>query len=265
MGIRFHCTHCQRRLNVKVAQAGSTGQCPHCRKTVKIPLESNAVSSSAKARSGRFVTAGKLPEESFDDRSEILDVDDQDTLDGPLAGEHEITPPEAKTDKGFRKAAPKVQPVVTKSNDAFLLSRPSPSPTMGKVDPIEQAPQKVWHFRTRGFGQRGPIKGKKMREHLENGDVMIGSMVWREDWDDWVKAEDVFPELADKAKKDRQQARLKKAMQESGLDKKETIQPTLSPEEELRRRRVKIFYWMTGIGLAIIAALVIVIMQILAS
>ena len=40
MGIRFHCNHCQKRLNVKAKQAGEFCICPDCESEIQIPLES---------------------------------------------------------------------------------------------------------------------------------------------------------------------------------------------------------------------------------
>ena len=40
MGIRFKCSHCKSRLNVKQSQSGQAGQCPTCAGEIFVPLES---------------------------------------------------------------------------------------------------------------------------------------------------------------------------------------------------------------------------------
>lgn len=279
MGIRFHCPNCQRRLNVKITQVGQLGQCPRCRETVKVPAESSikeSVPVTASADSPthkvaaiqdgsgsskshlRFSLPSDLPEDAFDDPSAILDDDDQDTLDGPLAGEHEsvVEEPVIPSSTAFRASAYRTE------GEAFMLSRPSPTTAFEKGDPILEAPKLVWFFRTRGFGERGPIKPIEMQAYLKRGDVQVGSMVWREDWDDWIEAEDVFPALAEQAKIDKQQARLARAISETDYELPEIPKP-LSPEELQKLRQKRIYLWMTIIGLGVVGLLVMILLQIL--
>lgn len=254
MGIRFECSHCQRRLNVKTIQAGQEGQCPHCREVVRVPLES-AISSpkrkreNAQQKASRFIEADVAePEE---DPSTILDADEQITLDGPLAGEHSAIGLKSKAEPRF-KQKPQVDP-----EDAFMLGRPSPAPHLGRVDPIQEAPKKVWYFRTRGFGERGPIKANIMQKHLDAGDVQVGSVVWREDWDDWIDAEDVFPALAAEAKEQKQQARLAKAIRESEYDLPDELTELAIQRQ---RRQTAIFAIISITGLTIVALLVLAVL-----
>lgn len=281
MGIRFHCPNCQRRLNVKITQVGQLGQCPRCRETVKVPAESSIkesvpVTAKENSRSTQKVAAGQdeggsskshlrfslpsdLPEDAFDDPSAILDdADDQDTLDGPLAGEHEsvIEDPAIPSSTEFRASAYRTE------GEAFMLSRPSPATAFEKGDPIQEAPKMVWFFRTRGFGERGPIKPIEMQAYLSRGDVQVGSMVWREDWDDWVEAEEVFPALAEQAKLEKQQARLARAISETDYELPEMPRP-LSPEELQKQRQKRIYLWMTIAGLGVVGVLVMILLQIL--
>ena len=41
MGIRFLCPKCEKKLNVKVSQAGKRGICPRCKSRFRIPLSYN--------------------------------------------------------------------------------------------------------------------------------------------------------------------------------------------------------------------------------
>lgn len=63
------------------------------------------------------------------------------------------------------------------------------------IDPILAATHRVWHVRdTKGNGS-GPLKGGELRRKLDSGLIPANYEVCREDWEDWQKAADVFPEL----------------------------------------------------------------------
>lgn len=245
MGIRFFCQHCEARLNVKSSQAGHAGVCPECGGTVDIPKES-LLPGIPSAPNQRFYT-----EDDDDDEAsaQMLDFDEQVTLAGELAGEPDtgetIQPPAMMT--------PVFATTGKSSSGVFMLDRPSPPEDFGKVDPIKSAPKKVWYFRSKLIGERGPLKSKVMQSHVDRGDVTVGCMVWREDWDDWVAAELAFPHLAGQA---------------SALD---SIQPaesvedlsvaTLSRQNPLDNQAV--FYAVIVTGLVVMAALAYVVIQIL--
>lgn len=268
MGIRFQCQYCQRRLNVKNVQAGQHGQCPSCNNMVRVPLESTVVSRAAKSavhsKSGRFSTSGSIDES--EDRSQILDVDDQVTLDGVVAGEHDRKPKSGLAKRIFRTASV-ASPATADAGEAFMLGRPSPAQDLDGQDPILSAPKKVWYFRTRGFGEKGPIKGREMRESIDHGEVTAGSKVWREDWDDWVAAEEVFPEIAEQARTAKRKARLDKALKDAGMDqsadKGKVAERT--PEQLKQMEQRKVMFWIAGVGLAIVFALVLVVIKLVAN
>jgi len=50
MGIRFYCTECGRRLNIKAFLAGKRGICPHCDARVQIPHASQIPDDAPKYR-----------------------------------------------------------------------------------------------------------------------------------------------------------------------------------------------------------------------
>jgi hypothetical protein len=163
---------------------------------VTIPTESDETQVSSDSLSVR----PKELEHSVigDGSSQLLDVnvdldeDDQDTIGGDLAGDagglEYVEPPTG------------MSPVFAVGSNSgsgiFMLDRPSPPPEFGKTDPIAAAPKKVWYFRSKLIGERGPLKSKVMQRHLDEGDVTAGCMVWREDWEDWVAAEAAFPQVA---------------------------------------------------------------------
>ncbi len=220
MGIRFNCNHCDKPLNIKPTQAGQVGQCPDCQATITVPALPIA-------------TKNEESKNKDDNSKSIFDVDHQIAqaglsasikLDSETAVSEFSVPfsPPALGTKKSRLAEDK------KKNDSFLLEKPKPPTTMGKVDPIAEAPRKVWYFRSKTLGEKGPLKGKVMQEHLDSGDVTIGCIVWREDWEDWQPAEEVFPPLVALAKKKSNQA---------FRDSNYVIPDELNPHSTLQRKR----------------------------
>jgi hypothetical protein len=234
MGIRFKCSHCQKRLNVKAAQAGQSGQCPKCGKTVQIPLQSEVAPVDTEGHT-----------EVMDSHS-IFDVDNQITQAGLSASIHLETETRLGnvnhplTSSG--RSRTKRRRSQTGSDEPFLLDKPRPPATLGRVDPIAQAPRKIWYFRSRELGEKGPLKARAMRNHVDQGDVTIGCIVWREDWEDWQPAERVFPELAEELRK-----------QAAELEPEPGVPDEWNPHAALQRRRRRL--QMLGI-VAIAAGLV---------
>jgi hypothetical protein len=75
---------------------------------------------------------------------------------------------------------------------------PAMAPLMtpaGPLDPIDEAPQAIWYVRPPSGGQYGPARGDIMRKWLGEGRVSPDSLVWREGWQDWRTATEVFPSL----------------------------------------------------------------------
>ncbi len=62
-------------------------------------------------------------------------------------------------------------------------------------DPIVDAPDAVWYVRPPSGGQYGPARGDIMRKWIGEGRVSQDSLVWREGWNDWRTAGQVFPGL----------------------------------------------------------------------
>ncbi len=235
MGIRFTCKHCQKRLNVKSAQSGQTGQCPRCGNSIAVPSESEISWIDADGKT-----------EIMDSQS-IFDVDNQITQAGLSASI------QLESDRKLEEFSnPYVAPVTSSrtlkrpskfgSSDPFLLDKPKPPSNMGKVDPIAEAPRKIWYFRSKKIGEKGPLKARFMQEHLEKGDVTIGCIVWREDWEDWQPAERVFPTLL--AEVERRKAN--RVFDDSHCG----ISDEWNPHSALQRRRRK----MQLLGIVAIAA-----------
>lgn len=194
MGIRFLCPHCDERLNVKAAQAGLMGECPHCHDELTVPFESTIV-TSASSKKIKYTSTVTLPladdqvTEATPEYGENLESDEfLDAFRHVIDRHVEQSPGEPDTASG----------------ESFLLDKPQPFLNRGDVDPIEQAPDKVWYFRCRRLGEKGPFKGRQMQEQIDRGNVLGDCIVWREDWEDWQLAEKVFPGVAQSGAKAKQ-------------------------------------------------------------
>jgi len=62
--------------------------------------------------------------------------------------------------------------------------------------PLKSRPEAVWYVRPPSGGQFGPAEVELMRSWLSEGRVAPDSQVWRDDWESWQRADQVFPHLA---------------------------------------------------------------------
>ena len=255
MGIRFRCVHCEKRLNVKSTQAGQEGNCTHCGNTVLVPYKSTIPSSLKKAsQSGRR----QLAHAGTDRNTGLLERADA-TIEQPL---NHATDDDAFPASKLAAAQELSDSSSTSFSNSFELGKPGPPETLGKVDPIAEAPKRVWYFRSREIGEKGPLRGKIMREHVDQGDVRVGSVVWREDWKDWLPAEKVFPALVEQAKQMRQQDRVDRAFRDANYK----IPDEFNPHSELNRKRRfrhQLFLAAIATGVLVIGLLIFVLIKLL--
>ncbi len=79
---------------------------------------------------------------------------------------------------------------------AALVTAPIPVAVVAApCDPIEESPEAIWYVRPPSGGQYGPARGDIMRKWVGEGRVSQDSLVWREGWNDWRTAGQVFPGL----------------------------------------------------------------------
>jgi hypothetical protein len=171
MGIKFPCAHCGQRLNIKSDLAGKRGICPHCHAKIEIPTESvprvKSPTTWAKAPTNASPAGGE----------KVPGVDDSDS-------------------STFDPAIPRTIPSVAAAIPQVAASAATKGPTPKIADPIDEAPTLRWYVMPEGATQQyGPAPGDVMRGWLEDGRVGIDSLVWREDWPDWLDAVKVFPQL----------------------------------------------------------------------
>lgn len=255
MGIRFFCQNCEKRLNVKSVQAGEYGQCPGCLTQIRVPAESTISARLFDARhDGRRV--GESDESSIGLRS----ADDQITIDGIPAENFQHHAP-TKPRKSHTLESPMVSGVDKISSRLFMLDKPELPATLGKVDPITQAPNQIWYFRSRELGERGPLKPSVMREHVDQGDVTVGCIVWRQDWHDWLPAERVFPKLVAEASGAVPGATPRSANPPSVDEPRNP--PTVF--EQRQRKKQRIFLSLIVVGILVIGVLLAVVLILIAN
>jgi len=260
MGIRFLCHHCEKRLNVKQAQAGSEGLCPHCNQTIHVPSKSTIPSTIEKRK---HQERNRQRVNSIQTKSPIglHAVDEQVTMEGL---------PAEKRKRNVKTAATQAKPTESDamltfdsnddSSELFMLTKPNLPDSFGKIDPIAESPDRIWYFRSHELGERGPLKGKAMQKYLDSGDVNVGCVVWRDDWEDWIEAEKVFPSLVAEAKNQRRQALVERAYRESNLEpiKTKHSKPKLLPKQ-------RVFYGSIGCGILLIIALLFIVAKIISA
>ena len=99
-----------------------------------------------------------------------------------------------------------------------------------------------------------------MRECVDKGEITIGCIVWREDWDDWVPAEQVFPKLAAQLKEQRKKNRVNRAFKDANYQ----IPDEVNPHSEVnlaRRRKNQIFVAAIALGLLVVFGLSMLLVQ----
>jgi hypothetical protein len=71
----------------------------------------------------------------------------------------------------------------------------APVAVAAPLDPIQEAPEAIWYVRPPSGGQYGPARGDILRKWIGEGRVSHDSLVWREGWNDWRTASQVFAGL----------------------------------------------------------------------
>jgi hypothetical protein len=162
MGIKFHCSTCDKKLHVKAFLAGKRGICPHCGARIRIPQQSAQEAGRA---------SGNDP-------------------NGQRAVRRR-----ARQRVASRQAATESDAELRDRRSGGVAAPPGMEPT----DPLDEAPTAVWYVRPPSGGQYGPADGSMMRRWLGEGRVAREALVWREGWEGWEAACDVFPQLAAEA------------------------------------------------------------------
>ncbi len=190
MGIKFYCPN-GHKLHVKSFLAGKRGVCPHCDARVEIPFESQSADSRNAAANGS--SAGPV----MSPHAVAAPV----AVSPPAAPAPLSAPPAAELSPVSIRRAPATVPVAVPVGQPAFGSASAPSAPSGGPhaptdrDPLREAPEAVWYVRPPSGGQFGPARGETMDRWMSEGRVTADSLVWRDGWEDWREAGDVFPQL----------------------------------------------------------------------
>lgn len=177
MGIRCYCPN-GHKLNIKAFQAGLRGICPRCGESFVIPRHSTR--RSGKGRADEAAGSNEM--------SAGGDGSGRSAGSAVAAADHEVeislhTVEENQEGPPPRYVSPPKPPE-------------APKPAVAKPDPIEEDPHAIWYVRPPTGGQFGPADGEVMRQWLTEGRISLNSLVWREGWEQWEEAMEVFPQLS---------------------------------------------------------------------
>lgn len=242
MGIKFLCTQCGHKLNVKSFLAGKKGICPKCQARVDIPgqrldgkpsrAESGANQQQAAfealgldpgpiAQPAAAMPAGGIPMGGAAYATPAVMPRPTPTpamqataskVVAPVTPAPVAMPAAMPVQTPMAYAAPAMpmaampqaaavpmaaQPAYAAAAPAMAVAAPAmpPAPPAAPADPIAEAPNAVWYVRPPSGGQFGPAAGDTMRKWVGEGRVTAESLIWREGWGDWKKANSAFPSL----------------------------------------------------------------------
>jgi hypothetical protein len=215
MGIKFNCPN-GHKLNVKSFLAGRKGVCPHCGASFRIPSDQQAdgddgdeavadhppqtaaPTPAAKSNGAPAVSAPAMGSVVPTTVRPVHPSQPQGAI--PQAGIPQGTVPHAVAiPTGMPPGAMPVQVMpaaAVPAASAVPVASGRPLVHPGAIDPIAEAPLAAWYVRPPSGGQYGPARGDVMRKWIVEGRVSSDSLVWREGWQDWRSAGQLFPSLA---------------------------------------------------------------------
>jgi hypothetical protein len=168
MGIRFYCPN-GHKLNVKEQLAGKRGICPQCGVKLLIPRKSTRLSS----REERSQQAGMSANSGGNPNDFEVFADDPSASIASL-DEYGHSVPEAKPTPTQRFAQSSVV---------------APAPASAFDDP-----NVVWYVQFPDGQRYGPVTLPILQSWVRERRISPTMLVWREGWEDWLEARQVFPE-----------------------------------------------------------------------
>jgi len=184
MGVRFFCSGCGRKLNVKAFQAGRRGLCPYCGGGIQIPTESTRPGS----RSPKGQSDHAPDPEAVGATAPRIQSAAQTAGSTPWEGESQ--PAASPSPEEWHGRLDPVEMAIADAADLSQAAsvRPPPGPPAETVE-------MVWYVRPSGGGQYGPAPTQVIEAWIAEGRVSADALVWREGWRDWQEAVLAFPQL----------------------------------------------------------------------
>ena len=196
MGIKFFCPQ-GHKLHVKSFLSGKKGICPHCGAKVRIPQETD-----------------QQKDVSFADIPEIADIPEMignESETHAAFAEYAQTSSEPIPPSSTQPDEPLVHEIVEPEHE--FIGKPLTNSNLTNDHSVSgddvarhgalasvltspallEAPDAVWYVRAGSGGQFGPATSAIMQTWLSEGRVRADAMVWREGWETWAPAQQVFP------------------------------------------------------------------------
>jgi len=214
MGIRFYCPN-GHKLNVKEFQAGRRGICPYCGVKIQIPTESTRKPSKrTEGKSASHDAAVTILPAADANVSADVPIDTQSPVaKGSVPLQPVTHSSTVASPTGFQASEPRISVPQTPVSPAPVSPAPvSPAPVpqtpvpSSHPDPLAEAGDAAWYVRPASGGQFGPAAGHVMRAWIGEGRVDSDSLVWRDGWQDWQEAGEVFPQLGGTQKPEQEPA-----------------------------------------------------------
>ncbi len=258
MGVRFACHHCGIHLNIKSELAGRRSKCPKCGGRFRIPYEDAAQSIALPESSATAVQSGRS---SAPQRQAVVRVADDSPAQmvrpqRPVAPQHPLADdnPSAQaasdqadgdnavsSGENVATAADKESAVVGIESSRGDLE-PSVLPVK-QFAVIDENPAALWYVRPQEGGQFGPAAGDLLRQWILEGRVAATTLLWREDWPQWIRADVVLPERFSTGTIPRPESPLKRAERGSpSVEPSEPSfrQPSAQPSAPLHAKAISI-------------------------
>lgn len=216
MGIRFSCPGCGRSLNVKAELAGKRGRCPHCQGKILIPTEDATAAESVTADTAAAASVREPSPGSSSDTAAGLRPEDLPTVVGraPAGLVTRIIQPQSReateargpatsagttTQSAAGAVGAPAKPAIADDPPAVAeapAAAPPDAAPVAAADAIGEAPHLQWYVMPPGAAnQYGPAAGEEFRTWIAEGRVTADSLVWRQDWPEWKRADAVFAQL----------------------------------------------------------------------
>ena len=187
MGIRITCPNCNRQLNVKSFLAGRRGVCPDCKTKFDIPA-GNGQKVTLIVEESESTVAVRKAEMALRHEAEQppnLAAIAMQPLPEPLS------PAAAAARLAVAEPAPQnIAPAVP------VAPLPAAVPIASRPDPIAEAPHASWHLCSPTGSRYGPVVGEILRQWIAERRVTPDTLLWREGWPDWQRADAVLLEFA---------------------------------------------------------------------
>lgn len=213
MGIRFLCETCGKKLNIKQELAGKKGRCPKCNAVIRIPTESTLASGTSASQPDSVQQETEAPGSAPENAAGELGTGPVSSIQPPKGPqptpgspavepqperkEHAASPPDSAV--SIKIAGDQAEPKASaspSSEDPEKVGPPPPPASIpsGGPDVFAEEPAAKWFVRPSSGGQFGPAEADVLRNWLAEGRIGQDTLIWREGWDDWKVAIDVFPD-----------------------------------------------------------------------